>query len=179
MLMYVVPVSEAGRKLFTRKKGFLLFWGHYLCRRGEKRLVGIADQRAAKEHFGGEGFVIKLATRVANDFMGDLRWFTSFDWRAAAGAIEMAVHPSYKGWWVGKNGHRIRALEAHLGVKINLVDGKMIASQTFNADGRRISGCNMMAAEQLKKAAFVLFDKVGEWVNELTHGYVAPWKIPA
>lgn len=107
-----------------------------------------------------EGFISRPLSQQPNEFFEVLKRYGDFTWRQVGNAIEMCIVPDRRGWWIGKGGIRIRALQEHLGMRVVLVDGVAVVNRDTGLPsdsvfaGHRDPGLGMMLVE----------------------GYIAPWQ---
>jgi len=121
-----------------------------------------------------EGAIVKPLTRNPEKFFRDLKEFSPpFSWRKNKGAIELAVLPEDRGWWVGTKGRRVQALEAHLRKPIRIENGQIAINSAINGIGFKMKGVPVFEEGELLRRAMIC-----RWRQDaVTHGYIAPWEM--
>ena len=72
-----------------------------------------------------------LVPTSLKEFFELLRDFGEFDWEETEGQINLYVEPVKMGWWIGKDGRRIKAIQSHLNKRVKVLPGKLVYTKEY------------------------------------------------
>jgi len=98
------------------------------------------------------------------EFFREMAALGEFAWRELPdGTIEIAVDPAAVGWWIGREGHKVRAIQEHLGRKVRIIPGIRVS-------------CSPWVPSEARPHAFKLI--FAKPTGTCTGAVFAPWVWP-
>ena len=157
------------------KPNYLAYWHT----RGGAHHYFIVDQNTADQLIKKDRYWRIEREIAAENFFKVFKRYTEFAVRKVDNTIYIAIPPSYRGWWIGKEGFRIKTIQHILNSKIILVNCIYVRKRrVIRNDIINVIWFIRLPPKYIQVELQDSFTFVKDFSDSnYTEGYVAPWDI--